>query len=190
MADVMCVALRPGRAAVRLALLMLLTAAFAGAHAKGLFEGDDEEEAPKVQTEVPVTLPAFPKPENLLPFDAGPTTAQKTAIDPKSLTVVPNEVRYTLVAASKSGAYNVSYEGLRCSTLEMRRYAFGHGDEKWAPARGDKWAPIQFNAANSPQATLALHYFCRDKEIEGTAKQIVDRFRYNRPLVEEKYRAN
>lgn len=190
MADVMRVALRPERATARLALLVLLTAAFAGVHAKGLFEGNDEEEAPRAQTEVPVTLPAFPKPANLLPFDAGPTTAQKTAIDPKSLTVVPNEIRYTLVTASQSGAYNVSYEGLRCSTLEMRRYAFGHGDETWTPARGDKWAPIQFNVANRPQAALALHYFCREKEIGGTAKQIVDRFRYNRPLVEEKYRAN
>lgn len=190
MADVMRVASRLGRAASRLALLVLMTAAFAGVQAKGLFEGDDEEDAPKAQTEVPITLPAFPKPENLLPFDAGPTTTQKTAIDPKSLTVVPNEVRYTLVTASKSGAYNVSYEGLRCSTLEMRRYAFGHKDEKWAPARNDKWVPIQFNAPNRPQAALALYYFCRDKAIEGTAKQIVDRFRYNRPLVEEKYRAN
>lgn len=180
------------RTAASLTLLALLTFAFAGANAKGLLGGDDDEDesAKKPPPEWAVALPAFPKPENFLPFSAGPIATQQFAIDSKSLAVGPNEVRYTLITTSSSGARNVSYEGIRCSSFEVNRYAFGHGDGKWTQARSDKWVPIQFYSANRPQAALAQDFFCLGQTIEGKPEQMLDRIRYNRSLLDRTYKAS
>lgn len=191
MADALRSGIRLTGATGRLALFALLCAAFAGVHAKGLFGADDaEEKAKKAKVEWAVTLPAYPIPENLLPFSSGPTATQEFAIDSKSLAVGADEVRYTLVTTSKAGARNVSYEGIRCSSFETKRYAFGHRDGKWVQAQSAAWMPIQFYSANRPQAVLAQEYLCLGGTIEGKAKDMLERIRYGQSLQEIKYKAN
>ena len=123
-----------------------------------LFKSENENE--RVWSEIEVLLPAFPKPENLVPFRVGAVEDKKFFIDMASFSVGKDEVlRYTLVIESASGAKTISYEGMRCETSERRVYAFGHAtDQRWSPPRKSAWAPVPPGA--NVYAELAGTYFC------------------------------
>jgi len=143
-------------------------------------EFDDQE---KPWQEITVQLPEPPAAENLLPFYVSPTATQTFAIDAKSLSVgTDGVVRYTLVTKSAEGATNVSYEGIRCQSYEKKLYAFGHADGKWSRSRRDQWERIGANTTNRQHAALAKDYFCQEKVVAGTAKDMVQRLRSQRPL--------
>jgi hypothetical protein len=130
-----------------------------------------------------VTLPAPPKKENLLSFYVSPTSTIEFTVDAKSLSVDKDGVvRYTLVATSRSGATNVSYEGIRCQSAEKKLYAFGQTDGSWSRARRDTWDVIRESGANRQHATLALEYFCDGHSVAGKAETIVERLRRKKPL--------
>lgn len=169
------------RACVALSLLVASVAASARDH----FE-EDFDDADKPWEEVAVQLPAAPKAENLLPFYVSATATQSFAIDAKSLSVGPDGVvRYTLVATSDAGARNISYEGIRCATYEKKLYAFGQADGTWSRSRRDKWERISTNAANRQHAALFKDYFCVELTVGGSAQDMINRIRYNKPLTSQ-----
>src|SRR5690348_12438531 len=93
-------------------------------HAQKNLDYEFDNEKPWV--EIQAQLPPYPKPENLLQFDAGPASTNLHYVDAPSLTVGEDGViRFSLVIKSPSGAMNVSYEGIRCQTAEKRTYAYG-----------------------------------------------------------------
>jgi hypothetical protein len=142
-------------------------------HSSALDKADSEE----LQWQVP----AAPLPENLLPFYTSITTGHSFAIDGKSLTVDKDGVvRYTMVATSSGGAKNVSYEGIRCATMEKKLFAFGHADGTWANARDPQWEPIPTLGANLPQLNLAKDYVCKSSLIPGKTGEILNDLRYHR----------
>ncbi|TFW09485.1 hypothetical protein E4K72_05780 [Oxalobacteraceae bacterium OM1] len=160
------------------AVLALL--GFASAHAATFDEDFDDQEKP--WEEIAVQLPAQPRPENLLPFETGPLSTYRFAIDAKSLSVGSDGVvRYTLVANSSGGATNVSYEGIRCATYERKLYAFGHPDGKWSRSRRDQWERIASAGPNAQHAALFQDYFCEGKTVAGTPERMIDRLRTKRP---------
>ena len=119
---------------------------------------NDVEETP--WKEIEAKLPPFPEDENLVPFKVGPTTDMRFTIDGKSISVDSDDViRYTLVAISPSGARTISYEGMRCATMERRTYAFGQTDKTWSKPRSSKWMSIR-GSADSLYVVLARDYFC------------------------------
>lgn len=154
-------------------------------------EDEEEDDKPREFKVLPVVLPAYPQEEDLLPFEIGPTQTQKFFLDAKSISISgEDEVRYTLIAKSSTGALNVSYEGLRCASKEYRRFAYADRKGEWTMSKSEAWHPINWYAANRPRAVLWLDYFCDEAHIEGPAEVIVDRIRYNRPLQKEnKYNA-
>jgi hypothetical protein len=164
----------------RLACLAFTMLAFAScaAHAQSQFE-EDFDDLEKPWQEIAIQLPAAPVAENLLPFETVSATAtQLFAVDAKSLTVgADGVVRYTLVSTSQSGAKNISYEGIRCHSMENKLYAFGHPDGAWARSRRDKWEKIPRHSTNNHHATLALEYFC-----DGRAVEIVNRLKMQQPI--------
>lgn len=149
--------------------------------------GMDEEEEKLEKKEWKVVFPAFPKEEDLLPFYVSPIQTQKFFIDPKSLAVGEDEVRYTLVGISSGGAKNITYEGLKCDGGFYRRYAIGHYNGTWATSRRSEWRDIHFQDANRPQASLALDYFCEGKTIAGNPEKMLFRIKHNRSLQGDKY---
>lgn len=161
----------------RFALLAASLACFAlPLHAQSI--DDDTDEAPQPWQEAPVHLPPFPVQADLLLFDAGTTSTYRFAIDPKSISVgEDNVVRYTLIGKSASGAVNISYEGIRCASREVKLYAFGNGNGGWAASRHPHWKAISTLDRNSQHAALAENYFCADRLIDGSASDIVDRLR-------------
>jgi len=169
------------------AAVALLAASFT-AQAQSRFE-EDFDDKDKPWQEIAVQLPAAPKPENLAPFYVSATATQTFAIDTESLTVGSDGViRYTLVAVSDAGAKNISYEGIRCATYERKLYAFGQADGSWSRSRRDQWERINNNASNRQHGALARDYFCVEKTVAGTAKDMIERIRYNRPLETQNYR--
>lgn len=121
------------------------------------------EEMREEKREMPgeVQLPAFPQPDKLIPFVVSAMTDNKFMIDSESLSIGSDGIfRYTLVIVSPSGAQNVSYEAMDCSTAERRIYALGRADKTWSKARSDRWVKIVDNSLNRHHAELYTDYFC------------------------------
>lgn len=119
-------------------------------------------------------LPAYPKPENYLPLQVSATTPFDFFVDAKSISVGKDGVvRYSLIATSKDGALNVSFEGLRCSDVQFRVYAFGRPDSTWSEARNSQWRQIPADARNAQRAVLYRDFFCRARGIVGSAEEAV-----------------
>lgn len=119
---------------------------------------NDVEEVP--WKEIEAKLPSFPEDENLIPFKVGPATDMRFTIDGKSISVDSDDViRFTLETISPSDARTISYEGMRCSTMERRVYAFGQAGKTWSKPRSSKWVLIR-GGGDSLYVTLARDYFC------------------------------
>jgi hypothetical protein len=143
---------------------------------------EDFDDPNKRWEEVAIQLPDAPKPENLLPFEVS-IASQQFSVDAASLTVGSDGVvRYTVVSTSSAGARNVSYEGIRCSSLERKLYAFGQPDGSWSRSRRDRWESVRGSSPNRYQATLAYEYFCEGRTVAGRADQMLTRLRYKRPM--------
>lgn len=154
-----------------LVLLCFLPMA-AHAQQKG-FEYEFDHERPWV--ELQTQLPAYPNPENLLQFDAGPASTNLHYVDAPSITVGEDGVvRFTLVIKSPQGAMNVSYEGIRCQTAEKRTYAFGRNDKTWARARISRWMDLENIAQNYAQRALARYFFCPGDRIVKNSEEAID----------------
>lgn len=138
----------------------------------GKFEYDFED---KPWVEMEAQLPPAPKPENLLPFFVSAATENRFFIDGTSLSRGEDGVlRYTLVIKSSGGATNVSYEGMRCSSRELKRYAFGRNDGTWGKARNTKWEPIGYQEINRQHHMLYDDFLCPRGIAVKTAKEAVD----------------
>src|SRR5262249_48726253 len=138
--------------------LMALAAVRAGlAPAASCFFCSGEEKAWE-ETEAPV--PAYPRTENLIRFDAGGATTHRFYVDAPSVTVGSDGVvRYTLVVKTAGGATNVSFEGIRCATREQKLYAVGQGEGKWGPARDSRWRYIEYQDLNRHHGVLYSDFF-------------------------------
>lgn len=120
-------------------------------------------------------LPAYPQSENLLEFDAGPTTSMRYFIDANSISVDKKRViRYSLVIQSAEGVNNVSFEGIRCDTRERKRYANGNNDsQSWIQARASEWQFLEKTAQLHAQRELVKYYFCPRGLVVGSATEAV-----------------
>ena len=174
-----------------LLLLCFLTLAACGTQ-KALKGFDSDFDSGKPWAELQAQLPAYPKAENLLPFDAGPASDNFHYIDAPSIAVGGDGVvRYTLVIKSPTGAMNVTYEGMRCATdgkresarldllilkfqvTEKRLYAIGRDDETWVRARVSKWEELEDVSQHYAQRALARYFFCPANSIVRNEKEAI-----------------
>ena len=134
------------------------------------------EQEKKPWEELQTKLPPYPKPENWLKFEIGANTANSFFIDAASLSVGDDGVvRYTVVIKTSGGATNVSFEGLRCDSRQLRVYAFGHPNAQWSRARNAGWREIEPRVVNGHHYVLFRDYFCTAANRKDTAsvKQII-----------------
>ena len=155
------------------------------AHAESRLD-DQFDDTTKPWQEIAVQFPALPNDADLLPFDVSATATQRFAVDAKSVSVGADAViRYTLVTQSQAGARNVSYEAIRCASLEYKIYALGHADGTWSRARRDQWQPIVNNAMNRQQAALVQDYFCLANSPAGNPAEMLRRLRRQETLTRD-----
>lgn len=146
------------RASLYLLLLCLLSIGSASAEIR--FRNWEDPDEPTWQEEESA-LPAFPRDGDLLEFYVSAATTNRFFIDGASLNPgADGVVRYVLVVRAAGGATNVSFEGLRCATLEYRLYATGRGDGRWAKARSSEWKLMANLPANRQHAALSRDYLC------------------------------
>lgn len=134
----------------------------------------DFDQEKKEWKEIQAQIPPYPKADDLIPFDLGPTSGHKFFIDAKSLSVGEDGVtRYTLLVKTSGGATNVSFEGIRCEAREQRVYAFGRPNGEWSRARDSKWKPIIGKEVNGHHYMLHMDYFCSNKRYPVPVAQVI-----------------
>lgn len=171
------------RRGATIAATVVVLLAHTGAHAQANFD-EEFDDTGKTWQEISVKLPKVPDMATLLPFDVSATATQTFSIAPATLTVgADGVVRYVMVAQSSSGALNISYEGVRCASLEKKLYAFGRPDGSWSRSRKDAWEPISGNSANRRHAALAQDYFCDGSTAAGKAGDIIARLKSGKSII-------
>lgn len=142
----------------------------------------DLDQEKKSWAELQTQLPPYPKPENLLKFDAGANSANTYFVDSASVSVGDDGVvRYTLMVKTGGGATNVSFEGIRCESRELKVYAFGRPDSEWSRARDPVWRRIEFRDINNHHLTLHREHFCPGRKTIAPVKQIIQTLKYGPP---------
>ena len=102
----------------------------------------------------------------LVIFDGSVNSSLVYGVDPASIRISSSDnlIRYVLVATSASGAKNVMYEAIRCSTGEFKTYARYSSDGRWNPASDAGWRSL-FGALPSKHAL----YFARAGACDNAA---------------------
>lgn len=142
-------------------------AVFAAVHADAaptVLSEDGGEEDPFYKApwkETVVSMPAYPKDENLIPFYVAAVATNRFYIDGSTLSLDEDGVvRYVMVVRTSGGATNVTYEGLRCETSEYKVYGLGRSDGTWARSRSNDWKPVKNELVNRYRAELTMNYLC------------------------------
>jgi hypothetical protein len=126
--------------------------------------------------EAAVALPAYPGAAGLIEFFVAATSEFRFFVDAASVSVgADGVVRYVLVARSASGVDNVSFEGMRCATGEVRLYALGR-DGAWAGKPGP-WRAIEPRSVQRWHNALYREYFCPQREPIASAREGVEALR-------------
>lgn len=108
-------------------------------------------------------LPPWPQDKDLIEVQLdSPNPSFQYFIDGRHLVTGEDQVvRYTLVAKSRTGATNTSFEGLRCSpTGEHRVYAYGHQRAFEPTGAETDWQAIDRTGADPIRHELWAHYLC------------------------------
>ena len=133
---------------------------------------------PKSADELPLQLPAPPKPVDLLEFEPGRPAMLRFYVDPASLSVGTDAiVRFTVVVRGEGSASNVSYEAIRCKTRERKVYAYGRADGTWSEVRAPPWTTISGLNTDGYRFVLYENYFCPSRQIIASAREGVEALR-------------
>jgi hypothetical protein len=126
-------------------------------------------------------LPAYPQQDRLLEVAVSSGDyPYRVYVDPESVTVGDDRVvRYAVVVASLAGARNVAYEGLRCSTREYRRYAYGTSGG-WQTLDDAPWERIRESGMGQYRFELYRDYLCDTTSDILKRDEILRRLRYSR----------
>jgi hypothetical protein len=129
----------------------------------------------KPSQEAEVVLPAYPDDKaRWLRFETTAETRNRFFIDQESLSIAEDRtIRYALVIESPSGVRNVSYEGMRCSSADIKTYAWGTSEGKWYAAKEPQWQPIRVDRMNGQHETLYERYFCEAATGMRSASDII-----------------
>lgn len=125
-------------------------------------------------------LPPYPQAGDLVEFQVDtPEKRLRYFIDGQHLSVGEDGVvRYTLVIQSNTGAQNVSFEGIRCATWEVRTYAFGTGQNQLQPLEEAQWERIRRGGPYRHHLDLHEFYFCKpSRPVPYAAEEILRRMR-------------
>jgi hypothetical protein len=159
----------PGRAA--LALLCFSFGMTQAVHAQPAI---DEPEWAETQVPPP---PAFDI-KKLVAIDV-PGSSLAYGVDPASIQISKKDgiVRYVMVATSTSGARNVMYEGLRCSTGEFKTYSRYSPEGEWKPVTDAQWRSVFGNMPSKHALRFAKAGACEGATSASTVDVLVSRLK-------------
>ncbi len=141
--------------------------------AQGFFEGK-----PWTESEVPPPPPVdFTK---LIAFNMAPGMALAYGVDPATVKISKSDslVRYVMVATSPSGARNVMYEAIRCSTAEFKTYARYSSDGQWRPVEDPEWRSMLNNMQSKHALQFARAGACDAGTPVSSVAELVNKLKY------------
>ena len=120
--------------------------------------------------------PAFSE-SRLLQIEMPPYMSLKFGVDPGTITITPDGiVRYVVVASSRSGGgANAFYEGVRCSTGEVKSYA-RYNSGAWQETKNPEWKRINDLNSRYTQA-LSTQGICRGNAPRASVGEMVQNIR-------------
>lgn len=131
----------------------------------------DFDEGNKPWKEIEAKIPSYPRPENLIPFEADKSRGHRYFIDAGSLSRGEDDVmRYVLVIQAAGGATSVTFEGIRCESRQQKFYAVGQAGGGWTRARNPQWRPIRLGEAGRHGALYDEH-FCPSRHRPASPEQ-------------------
>lgn len=127
-------------------------------------------------------LPPYPKADApLIEFYTNAVNPNHYYVDSSSLSVGEDGVvRYVMVVKTSGGAVNVSFEGMRCETQQLRIYAIGRSDGTWYVSPRSEWKPMKTDGINYHQGKLWRNFLCPIGNPIHTAKEGVDALKAGR----------
>lgn len=182
-----CIARRAGRYAAVCALLLGMSVALAASNIpeqEKWHQWDiDFDEGKKEWKEIEAKMPAAPRPEDLLPFEASGASAHRFFLDARSLSIGEDGVvRYTLVVKTSGGATNTTFEGMRCELRQQKYYAVGQPNGTWVRARNPQWRRIEQRDLNNHHRVLYADFFCDGKTPVASVREVVQTLKYGGPV--------
>lgn len=119
----------------------------------------------------------------LIPVDVSPNASLVYGVDPATIHISNSDglVRYVMVASSATGARNVMYEGIRCSTGEFKTYARYSPDGHWNPVARPQWRSMFDNMPSKHALRLAQAGICDGRTPALTVDAMVTRLK--KPLL-------
>ena len=129
------------------------------------------------ESETPLP-PAF-NAGKLIPFEVPPTSSLVYGVDPASIRISQRDgvVRYIVVASSASGATNVMYEGLRCSTGQVKTYARHSESGGWKNVDKVEWTSLFASASHRHSLAFAKAGACDNKVVPDSVNALVRRLK-------------
>ena len=123
-----------------LASLFLMALNASGSAQAQAYALEDPADWKEIETPPP---PAFDV-KKLITFEVSPNSQLVYGVDPASISISPKDgiVRYVMVASNGSGASNVMYEGIRCTTGEFKTYARYSPDGKCTNVSNPEWRSL------------------------------------------------
>lgn len=109
-----------------------------------------------------LVIPPWPRDADLIGIDIErPDFPYRVFVDGASLSVGKDDgvVRFTAVLRSRSGVDNVSFEGIRCTRHQYRRYAYGSGG-KFHEIPHSAWKWLSHSRQDIYRNVLADRYLC------------------------------
>lgn len=144
-----------------------------GAQAQGLVDNPDWQE-----TEVPAP-PKFDS-NRLIAIDMPRYVSVRFGIDPATLAITPDGiVRYVMVAVSPSGSVNAFYEGIRCTTGEVKAYARANASGEWTLVKDPQWRGLNDRQPSKHALALAQQGACEGNASANSAAEILRKLKAN-----------
>ncbi len=114
----------------------------------------------------------------LLTFDVSAGSSLVYGVDPATLRIAQDGiVRYVMIASSASGARNVVYEGLRCSSGEYKTYARYTPEGVWRMVDKPEWRSMFGNMPSRHALQLARAGACDNSAPASSVGEIVRRLK-------------
>ena len=162
-----------------LALAFACAAGAASAQALNPSDPDwKEAEAPR---------PPAVRTTGLIPLEV-PGSLLRFGVEPSSVSLGPDGVvRYVVVASSSAGAVNAMYEGVRCSSGQVRLFARHNPDSGWVQTPASEWRSVHEDSNFRYSLQVARNGACIGQAPSHSVAQILRDLRGSADRRFEKY---
>jgi len=136
--------------------------------------------------EIGVQLPPYPRPENLAEFTIVGATSFTYFADLTAVSVDPDRVvRYAVIARSRSGSENVTFEGIYCESEQYKVYAYGSVDKTWLPQQDPQWQALTGSGNNAYRGSLFRYYLCPNGLPQRNTQSAIKALKRGKPKFED-----